>query len=66
MHSSGCGNTHLCLTVPLPNIDSHFPTDAIIETSCGQKDKFVRTKLSARLIIMPITAQKPGLGGIQT
>lgn len=51
------------LTVPLTNIGPHFPTDAITETSCGLKDKFVCTKLSARLIIMPITAQKPGLGG---
>lgn len=48
------------------NIGPHFPTDAITETSCGLKDNFVCTKLSARLIIMPITAQKPELGGIQT
>ena len=50
-------------TVPLTNMGPHFPTDAITETSCGLKDKCVCTKLSARLIIMPITAQKPGLGG---
>lgn len=46
----------------LLNIDPHFLTDAIAETGCGLKDNFVCTKLSVRLIIMPITAQEPGLG----
>ena len=56
---------HLCPTVPLPNIGPHFPIDAIIENSCGLKDKIVRTKLSAHLIIMPITAPNPGRGGFE-
>lgn len=54
------------LAVPLPNIGPHFSTDAIIENSYGLKDKFDCTKLSARLITMPITTQKPRLEGIQS
>lgn len=51
------------LALPLPIMGPHFSTDAIIETSCGLEYHFFSyTKLSAGLIIMPISVQKPELG----